>query len=171
MTPTSLRGRLLVAAPSLRDPNFARSVVYLLEHGPEGALGVIINRPSQIEVDEVLEEWALRAAPPAVVFRGGPVAEAGAIALQPGGDAVEIVDLHVPPDRTDAEVIRLFLGHSGWGPEQLDDEIDAGGWIPLAADAGDVFSAEPEELWERVLRRAGGHYAWLANAPPDLSMN
>src|SRR4051812_281631 len=130
MTDESLQGRLLVATPALGDPNFDRTVVLLLEHNLEGALGLVLNRPSDTEVGDPLPDWARVAAAPAVVFVGGPVQPGAAIGLarSPVEDAVEgwvplfdrlgTVDLSRPPDTLDVPVddVRVFVGYAGWGP-------------------------------------------------------
>ncbi|MBA3268375.1 MAG: YqgE/AlgH family protein [Acidimicrobiia bacterium] len=192
MTP-SVRGRLLVAAPSLQDPNFDRTVVLVLEHTDDGALGVVLNRPSEIDVSAALPGWGLLAAAPPVVFLGGPVAPTGAICLgrssaAGGGDGdgrsegdgwqplfagLGTVDLdHSPGDVAEVVVdVRVFVGHAGWGGGQLEAEIEVGAWFVLDARPDDVVSPRAVDLWERVLRRQGGALARVANFPPDPSMN
>jgi putative transcriptional regulator len=185
---------LLVATPELGDPNFDRSVVLLLEHTPEGAVGVVLNRPSGTPLTEAGTDWGgwdAFAAPPDVVFVGGPVARTAVIAvartIPPGGsgvspedvktdgfqpvlgDYVGIVDLALEPQGVDA--VRLFAGYAGWGGGQLEAEIAAGGWFVLDALPSDPLSAEPEALWREVLRRQGGRLALFADCPSDPSMN
>lgn len=168
-----LRGSLLVASPVLEDPNFARTVVLLLDHGPTGALGVVLNRPTDVPVPPELPVTA----EPAVMFSGGPVATDAAIALGRGvaGDEAVVGDLGVlGPERIqggDAAIDRLYAGYAGWGAGQLEAELQAGGWIALPALLGDVLTDRPGELWRHVLRRQGGRLAWLSNAPDDLSWN
>lgn len=167
------KGRLLVAAPPLGDPNFDRSVVYVLEHNENGALGVVVNRVSTtIDID--VENWASLLASPAEVFSGGPVQPETLIAL--GRDrlgVVEPVDLECDPLLLDPApvAVRLFHGYAGWGAQQLDGELEAGVWIVASADADDVFTDDPDGLWGRVLARQPGRVAWLAAAPADLSLN
>ncbi len=171
----------------MADPNFDRTVLLVLEHSPEGALGVVLNRPSDLPVAEPLTTWAGIADAPAQVFVGGPVASESVIALVRGhpasgaeessawadvGSGLASIDLSRDPDDVGAiERLRVFAGHSGWAPGQLDGEIAAGGWMVLDADADDPFSADPEELWRTVLLRQGGRLAWFANAPDDPSNN
>ncbi len=180
----SHRGRLLVATPELGDPNFDRTVVLLLEHTPEGAVGVVLNRPSGTPLTEAGADWNgwdAFAAQPDVVFVGGPVARTAVIAVariadgkldgfQPVlGDLVGIVDLAVDP--VGVEAVRLFAGYAGWGGGQLEAELAAGGWFVLAARPSDPLSEDPEELWREVLRRQGGRLALFAACPPDPSLN
>jgi putative transcriptional regulator len=184
----TLKGRLLVATPNLGDPNFERTVVLLLEHGPDGALGVVLNRPSELDVAEPLPEWARAAAHPPVVFIGGPVAPSAAVCLarvgrhggadgwQPLlglGSGIGTLDLDSDPD--DAiprlEEIRVFAGYAGWGAGQLEDEIEEGGWFVVDAEPGDPLSPAPERLWATVLRRQKGTLALFAAYPADPSMN
>jgi putative transcriptional regulator len=184
-------GRLLVATPQLADPNFRRSVVLIVEHEPEGGtLGVVLNRPTQVPVDQILPPWSELVTGPSVVFQGGPVALDSALALAqvPGTDEplgwraldgtpavarVGLVDLDIPPEILAPEVARLrvFAGYAGWGTGQLQSEIDEGAWYVLPAESGDVFAEDPDELWPAVLRRQGGELAFVATYPEDPSLN
>jgi len=181
------KGRLLIATPPLADPNFDRSVVFMLEHHDEGAIGVVLNRPTIENLDEPLDRWSDLQSSPGSVFVGGPVETNALIALASVKSPVEdesehlspivgeiaSADLTADPALVAAEVhgVRIFRGYSGWGPGQLEDEIEAGAWLVLDAETGDVFSDEPDELWRNVLRRQPGRLAWLANAPDDLRSN
>jgi putative transcriptional regulator len=184
-TPT--RGRLLVATPPLVDENFDRTVVFVLEHHDEGTIGVVINRPSDEALEVPLDRWIDLQSAPSSVFTGGPVETSALIALaqtkapltddgewlSPIVGPIASADLTADPALVAAEVrgVRIFRGYAGWGPGQLDDEIDAGAWLVLDAEVEDVFSDEPHDLWRSVLRRQPGRLAWLANAPDDLSVN
>ena len=181
----STRNRLLVATPPLEDPNFDRTVVYMLEHSERGALGVVLNRPTAEHTIPGLEAWCDRSSEPAVVFSGGPVDEDALIGVaalvdgvpsdswSPISEAIGTVDLGVAPDSLGVPLahIRVFRGYSGWGSGQLEDELDQGAWMVLDAVPEDVFCREPEHLWRVVLRRQGGRLAWIADAPDDLSAN
>lgn len=179
---------MLVAAPSLRDPNFDRTVVLVVEHGEEGAMGVVLNRPSEAGVSEILPRWSHLAAKPSRVFVGGPVALNGVICLarsatgpqpEPGAGwrrlfhGLGTIDLEGDPDDAGPGVdeIRMFAGHAGWGPGQLEGEVEEGAWIVVDALADDPFAVEPDDLWPRVLRRQGGALARLANFPDDPTAN
>jgi putative transcriptional regulator len=180
-----LAGKLLVATPLLRDPNFHRTVVLLLDHGADGALGVVLNRPSDTSVDEPLPQWRVHAAEPAVVFVGGPVAPGSAICLaragaeeeregwQPLFDRLGTVDLGRSPVDLGLPIegMRVFSGYAGWGPSQLEGEIDAGAWFVLDAEPGDALSGDPRSLWRSVLRRQPGVLGAVANFPPELAAN
>jgi putative transcriptional regulator len=182
----SMTGQLLVATPSLKDPNFDRTVVLLVAHEPGGALGVVLNRATEVPVAEVLGPWAGLAGDPAVLFEGGPVQPESAICLarmrtpvqrvkgihQVSG-AVGTVDLSVDPDRLRESVtgIRVFAGYSGWSPGQLEREISGGSWFVLDALPGDAFMDRPDDLWPMVLRRQGGMMAAVAHFPPDVTLN
>ena len=165
----SLTGRLLVATPALRDPNFERTVVLMLAHSSEGALGVVINRPTATQASELIPGWGERAATPGVMFLGGPVGQNGVIGLHPGGT----VDLNVPPEDTvDApDTLRLFAGSAGWGAGQLEDELSEGAWWVFDAEPDDPFVPIPDELWSTVLRRQTGVTAWFALYPDDPMVN
>jgi len=182
-----LIGRLLVASPQLGDPNFERTVVLLLDHGPEGALGVVLNRPTGLPVDEILEAWRdeALAAPPGVVFRGGPVSPDAVIGLARTDaevdetrwrlvlEGVGTVDLAVAPPEQPMAVagVRMFAGYAGWSPDQLEAELGEGAWIIVDALVTDVFTTEAEDLWHDVLQRQGGKLALLAAYPPHPSVN
>ncbi len=181
------KGRLLVATPPLDDPNFDRSVIYVLEHHDDGAIGLILNRPTTSALDEPLDRWIDLQAAPSSVFTGGPVEPNAMIGLATAPsvdiDATEHLtqisgiiasaDLSADPALVAANVdlVRVFRGYAGWGSGQLESEIEAGAWIVLDAEIDDVFSDRPEDLWYTVLRRQPGRLAWLALAPDDLSFN
>ncbi len=177
-------GRLLVATPPLDDPNFDRTVVYMLDHRATGAVGVVLNHPTDEGEIDGLEAWTGWMSPPAVVFSGGPVETDALIALSIGSGRVDgawgelirdigTVDLALSPEEVahSFDQLRIYRGYAGWGPGQLDAEIDMGAWMVFEAEAGDVFTLDPDELWRVVLRRQGGRTAWIANAPDDLSAN
>lgn len=185
----SLKGRLLVATPELGDPNFFRTVVLMLEHTPDGAVGVVLNRPTETGLGEAAadwEGWDELAAPPAVVFVGGPVSQTAVICVasrvtgaeppdedaegfQPVVGALGVADLRRPPGAVEAA--RIFAGYSGWGGGQLEGELAAGAWWVLDAVPDDALGAEPDELWAQVLRRQGGRLALFAACPPDPTLN
>jgi putative transcriptional regulator len=179
-------GSLLVATPMLVDPNFAHTVVLLLDHDEDGALGVVLNRPSPVPVGEVLPGWDEVLAGPGVIFQGGPVATDSALAvagLTPGSedpvgfrrlfDATGIVDLDAPSEILAPALnrMRVFAGYAGWGAEQLAAEIEEGSWYVLPAEPADLFGPQPQELWSRVLRRQPGELAWVSTRPLDPGMN
>jgi putative transcriptional regulator len=183
----SMTGQLLVATPTLKDPNFDRTVVLLVAHEPGGALGVVLNRATEVPVSDVLGTWGEMAGDPAVLFEGGPVQPESAICLarmRPGtkrrvtgfhqvAGAVGTVDLSADPDRLRDSVagIRVFAGYSGWSPGQLEEEVAAGSWFVFDALPGDPFVSRPDDLWPMVLRRQGHILAAVAHFPPDVSLN
>lgn len=178
-------GQLLVAAPALADPNFRRAVLLLLSHGPEGALGVILNRASDAPVESLLSEWTDVVPAPVTIFEGGPVQPDSAICLaraRPGCDPpgwsrvlgrLGTVDVTVDPPLLlpELELMRVFAGYAGWAPGQLESEIDRGGWLVLDLLPSDPFAAAPETLWRAVLRRQPGLLAAVATFPADPSLN
>ncbi|MFM7271941.1 MAG: YqgE/AlgH family protein [Actinomycetes bacterium] len=187
MPGTSLTGRLIVATPELEDPNFRRTVVLLLEHGPEGAIGVVLDRPLELPVAEALPTWSGYAVAPPVLFSGGPVEADAAIALgrlrhpcvdpAPFGRAVSddlvTIDLDAAPASAEGVLValRVYAGYAGWGPGQLDAEVATGSWFVLDADPGDLWSDRPEALWRSVLRRQPGAVAMFAGFPEDPTHN
>jgi len=182
--PETLRGRLLVATPPLVDPNFDRSVVLMLEHGEEGALGIILNRPTEATLSAVLPDWQSHASAPGVVFSGGPVAPEAVIALARGGagtdegwvpvlDDVGSVDVGQEPADLGfpIDALRVFVGYAGWGPGQLEGELEEQAWFVVPTLPSDPFSGQPENLWRDVLRRQRGRVAMFAHYPPDPTTN
>ena len=163
-----LTGRLLVALPTLIDPNFHRSVVHVLEHDDSsGALGVIVNRPSWLEVSEHLPDLSEAVVPPAVVFIGGPVQREIALTLVRNQHGSPI--LIEEPETT--RPCRVFSGYAGWGVGQLEAEIAEGSWYVAEAEPDDVFHPNPETLWSDVWRRQSGRLRMLATFPADLRAN
>ncbi len=185
----SLRGKLLVATPDLEDPSFFRTVVLVLEHGVDGALGVVLNRPTATEVDDVLPVWAPLVGGPGVVFVGGPVQPDAAIGLarvegarsdaeEPVGFAALYDDLGtVDLERDPSEIVpalraaRVFAGHAGWGPGQLDGEVAVHGWFVVERATDDLWRTEPESLWRSVLKRQPGRVGMFAGFPADPALN
>ena len=180
----STRGRLLVAAPPLTDPNFDRTVVFMLDHNEGGALGLVINRPSG-DLDIEIDAWMHLLSPTGQFFSGGPVDSNALIGLglvpttTPDGQVIESVECIEPVDldedpttmSTPPTKVRIFHGYAGWGPQQLDGELEMGAWIVLSAQASDVFTNDPDDLWRAVLARQRGEVAWLADCPADPDLN
>lgn len=181
----SLTGKLLVATPVIGDGAFERSVVLLLEHSDEGAFGLVLNQPTELDLLDPLPQWYSFAAHPSVVFVGGPVEQERAIALARADSALAVdgwspivgrigtLDLTLGPDDVGAglEEIRVFAGYAGWQAGQLEGEIGVGAWFVVDPWAEDLLCDEPEALWARVLRRQGGTVAYFASYPADPSAN
>ncbi|WP_328996358.1 YqgE/AlgH family protein [Kribbella sp. NBC_01245] len=185
MTATTLTGSLLVATPILDEPPFRRAVILLLDHDDDGALGVVVNRAADLEVDRVLADWSDSVSEPGVLFMGGPVGTDSALAVaeitdqsDPPGwrecfGRIGLLDLDAPPALLAGAIrrMRIFAGYSGWGSGQLEDEITEGAWYVVPSEPDDVFSLAPETLWRRVLRRQRDEMALLATYPDDPSHN
>jgi putative transcriptional regulator len=179
----TLRGRLLVAAPSLLDPNFRRAVVLVTEHSEGGAMGLVLSRPSEAPVAEAVPQLEELVDDEAVVHVGGPVEPAAVVVLAEFDDPEESAamvfgDIGFLPADCDPALVagatrrtRVFAGYCGWAPGQLEGELEEDAWFVEPSEEDDVFSDEPEGLWSAVLRRKGGQYAVLALMPPDPSMN
>jgi putative transcriptional regulator len=185
MPSRSHAGKLLVATPVIGDPNFERTVVLLLEHGDEGAFGLVLNRPTELDLLDPLPQWYSFAAAPCVVFVGGPVEQERAIALaraDRGGSVtgwhrvlgpVGTLDLNRRPDEIGPGLgeIRVFAGYAGWGADQLESEIDSGAWFVVDALPEDILCQDPTVLWSQVLRRQSGTMAMFALYPSDPALN
>jgi putative transcriptional regulator len=179
----SARGQLLIAGPTLQDPNFWRTVVLVVEHTEDGALGLVLNRPSQSKVGEAVPALVALTDPDDEVLIGGPVNRSAVIVLADfedrdsaaliAFDNVGVLSSDAAGDLERARVrqARVFAGHSGWGPGQLEGELGRGDWILEPATHGDAFTQTPEQLWQAVLERKGGSYALVARMPEDPSLN
>ncbi|HCT75139.1 MAG TPA: hypothetical protein DGG94_09930 [Micromonosporaceae bacterium] len=182
----SYTGSLLVAMPTLRDPHFERTVVFLLAHEADGALGVVLNRPTGVSVSEVLPGWESLVSGPQVLFEGGPVGADSAICVARARAGVAgflgfsrvvgqigTIDLSREPGKVQErlEYVRVYHGYAGWAAGQLEEEIDIGSWFVFSALPTDPFLTQPEDLWQLVLRRQGGITAAVAHYPPDVHLN
>jgi len=184
---TSLtKGIFLVAAPSLRDPNFRQSVVLLCEHGPEGALGVVVNRPTAMSISEALPQVPILEGSGHVLYAGGPVQTNQVMLLYRGdqlpenshhvfdgvclGGDMGMVERILTAAGT-TESFRAYLGYSGWGPGQLESEMKTGSWITLPADPALLFEKDPGLVWGEILRSLGDEYRPYADMPFDPSYN
>jgi putative transcriptional regulator len=176
----SLRGSLLIAGPQLLDPNFRRTVVLIADHAEEGAMGVILNRPSGMNVADAAPDLEPLVGPEMPIYAGGPVQPTSGVVLAEVVEADEPIfeDVVLVPGLDElADVIdgagrvRVFAGYAGWGPGQLDEEVARDDWIIAPAQASDVFTEDPDGLWGAVLARKGGQFALVARMPDDPSLN
>jgi putative transcriptional regulator len=183
MAEGSLKGHVLIAAPGLIDPNFRRAVVLILEHTPDGAVGLVLNRPSELAAGEAVPDLEPLVDVGDPVYVGGPVQPQAVIALAEYTDGVlgdrsvvgPIAPLEVDGELSDmvdrVSRVRVFAGYAGWGEGQLDDELEEDAWFTAPALPGDVFGEDHATLWNRVLRRMGGRYRLIATMPDDPAMN
>jgi putative transcriptional regulator len=182
VTMDALGGSLLVANASLFDPNFRRTVVLVGHHDEDGAVGVVLNHVTDVAVDEAVPPLAELVAPGDPLFVGGPVQPEAAVVVAEFEDraAAGIIafgSVGFLPEATNADDLpgirraRVFAGYSGWGPGQLEDEVEGASWIVAPATTDDVFHAEPEQLWADVLKRLGPRYDLLRTMPADPSLN
>jgi putative transcriptional regulator len=179
----NLRGQLLVASPTLLDPNFLRTVVLVTEHNDDGAMGVVLNRPSTATVDEAAPELETLVAAEDDVFVGGPVQQTAIVVIAqfsdpdaasvPIFDGVGFVAAGSDPAELEASAsrARVFAGFAGWSPGQLESELERDDWFLEQARPADVFTDDPDSLWSEVLDRKGGEYALVARMPLDPTLN
>ena len=172
----SLRGKLLIASPQLVD-YFRRTVVLIIEHSEEGAMGIVLNRRTEAEVREVVPSLATMADEDDVIHAGGPVEPDTVIALGDFEDpdeagarvtgSIGVLD----PDRPEPALrrLRVFAGYAGWAPGQLDAEMEQDAWIVTSAEPDDPFA--PEDLWAQVLQRKGGEFVLMTTMPLDPRLN
>jgi len=186
-------GTLLVSSVELVEPTFRRTVIYLLEHSDSGSLGVVLNRPSDTAVHDLLAAWAPHAVSPKALFVGGPVrrnsalclatlragvaadtrALDGVVGLRRVQGRVVMVDLDAEPDTVVPYLdgVRVFVGYAGWSAGQLGGEVGRGDWFTLPALPSDVLTPGRVDLWGRVLRRQPMPVALLATHPLELERN
>jgi putative transcriptional regulator len=173
----SLRGRLLIASPVLVDPNFHRTVVLIAEHTEDGAMGLVLNRPAETLVADAVPDLTELADSGAPVYVGGPVA-ADAVIVLAEFDEPSLAGVLLDDDSEDIDAVaggvrraRVFAGHAGWGPGQLEVELEEDSWIIEPPRREEIFSEDTDALWATVLRRKGREYALLSTMPPDPSVN
>ena len=178
----SAQGRLLLAGADLFDPNFRQTVVLVAHHDDDGAMGVILNRPAPVRVLEAIPDLEGVVATDEHLFLGGPVQPNGALVLAelPESDAAGrrvVGSIGVITDIDDLRAVsgasraRVYAGYAGWGPGQLEAELEQSGWLVEDAAPDDLFSPEPERLWRTLLERKGGDYRLIATMPFDPSTN
>jgi putative transcriptional regulator len=178
------KGRLLVSEPFLPDPNFERTVVLLCEHNEEGSFGFVLNKPSILKVNEVMEDISVL---DNLVYIGGPVQQDTLHFVHRNAvleNAVEIVNqlywggafeslmLLCETRQIAAKDIRFFLGYSGWGPGQLNSELDQDSWIVCDYVTDQLlFDTGPEVMWRKALENMGGRFSVYSNYPVDPRLN
>lgn len=178
------KGILLVSEPFLPDPNFKRSVVLLTEHDDEGSIGFVLNRPTELTVNDVLEDFPIFNGP---LHIGGPVEQntlhfihmahlniPESKEVLPGicwGGDFEMVREMIKHGQIREDELRFFIGYSGWSVEQIKEEIDGHAWILAKADSATVLMAESDQLWREVLIAMGNEYKLMANYPEDPRLN
>ncbi len=179
----SLRGKLLVASPALVDPNFARTVIFITEHNEEGAMGIVLNRPAQASVSDVVPELANVADADAPVYVGGPVQPQALVVLAEFADPdaaawIVVADVGFVSAETDIDELeravrrgRVYAGYSGWGAGQLEAELEIDSWIVEPPLPAELFPDDPGALWHDVLERKGGQYTLIARMPENPSLN
>lgn len=175
--PDSVAGKLLIATPTLIDPNFYRTVILMLQDDEDGTVGVVLNRPSEEAVEDHLPEWADRTKAPHTIHYGGPVEPEVAIGLSntsegmpTGVPGLKLVDLSNPPVSEEGPSVRIYSGYAGWGAGQLEAELSMGSWYVVQASPDDPFD-EPEGQWRRVLRRQPNFLSLVSTFPDDVRLN
>jgi putative transcriptional regulator len=174
----SLAGSLLLAHPVLRDPNFRRTAVLMSTHGPEGAMGVVLNRPLGKRLGELKGDFALGPLASIPIFTGGPVQTEQLIlaAWQAREDAFQL-HFGIDPDKAvqmlaeESTRLRAYLGYSGWSAGQLENELQCGTWI-VANPPADLFERPMQEaLWRSLLADEGDEWRLMVDEPEDPGKN
>ncbi len=176
------KGRFLVAERDLHDPNFSETVVLLAEYGDDGAMGVIVNWPTAAPAAELIPQIDGIAERADTIFVGGPVSRQVMLMLVrsehelPQAERV-FADIHLSTSRDLLQRVvsreiqvgdfRLYSGYAGWSPGQLDLELEAGGWRVLPGDAELVFAADPDRVWQELMRR--GEVRWTSRSPGPVA--
>lgn len=179
------KGKILISEPFLIDPNFKRSIVLLCEHNEDGSVGFILNKPTQVKLNQVMEEDFPEFDAP--VYFGGPVqintlqfihklgdTLEGSTEIGDGlywGGSFEILKLLIESKQVKSSDFRFFIGYSGWSVGQLEDEMKINSWIVTSTESENLFSDEPDKLWGEILKKMGKKFAILASFPEDPSVN
>ncbi len=181
-------GTLLCAWPDLQDPNFMHGVIVICEHSRHGAFGLVLNDPLDVGTETLLVNHKLLGQVEFPIYRGGPVEVGGlqflhavpehipgghciADGLWIGGDFDALARYVSANPEVAAGNVRLFVGYSGWGAGQLEQELQTGSWVPAAASVDEVFHPEPSTAWRRILQSLGAIGRELAEQPPDPRWN
>lgn len=176
------KGVFLVASPNLTDPNFRQTVVLICEYGPEGTLGVIVNRPTEFLLSEALSKLPLLKGTSYVLFLGGPVQPNGILMLfrvgQKPADTRQVVEgvylggnmdtlerIITQPKPT--ETFRAYAGYAGWAPGQLEFEMSMGSWATVQADSSSIFDKDPASLWSDMLNTLSAPRVIRSSQLPD----
>ena len=177
----SLKGKLLVSSPSLVDPNFRKTVVLIAHHDDEGALGLVLSRPSDVPASEAIPSLGGLPGAESPVFVGGPVQPQAFMALAeftdlddaaaPIFDHVGFMSADAEPETLSIRRVRLFAGYAGWGAGQLEAELAEPAWIVVPAESDDPFVDDPDELWRDAVKRGGGSLSLMKNMPFDPHLN
>ncbi len=177
-------GRILISEPFLNDPNFKRTIILLAEHGEDGSVGFILNKPTGYNIHEVIEDFPRFDAP---IYYGGPVQLNtlqfiykgeeiidGSVEIIPGvywGGSFDLLKAVISSGSVSADDFRFFLGYSGWSEGQIDEEIELNSWIIAETNAEDIFSKDADNLWRDILKSMGKKFAILASFPENPSVN
>ena len=177
----TLQGQLLVSSPSLHDPNFRKTVVLVAHHDEDGAMGLVLTRPSDVAAVEAVPSLDGLPGATGLIFVGGPVQPEAFMVLAefddvdnaaaPIFDRVGFMPADAEPDELSISRMRLFAGYAGWGAGQLEAELEEPAWIVVAAEPDDAFADDPEELWRVVVLRKGGPFSIMENMPFDPELN
>jgi putative transcriptional regulator len=177
----SLQGKLIVSSPALIDPNFRKTVVLIAHHDEDGAMGLVLSRPSDVAAVEAVPLLTGLPGAGGPVFVGGPVQPEAFMVLAefedvdkaaaPIMDRLGFMPADAEPDELEILRLRLFAGYSGWSGGQLEAELEEGSWIVVDAIADDAFADDPDELWRGVLHRKGHGFELMENMPYDPGLN
>jgi putative transcriptional regulator len=178
------KGKILISEPFLNDPNFKRTIILLSEHGGEGSVGFVLNRPTEYKLNQVVEDFPEFNS---VVYYGGPVqlntlqfiyrgenVVEGSLEIMPGlywGGSFDILRTLIEANAVQPEDFRFFIGYSGWDEGQIEDELELKSWIVADSSIENIFSDEPDKLWRETLKGMGKKFAILASFPDNPSVN
>lgn len=176
-------GQVLIAEPFLADPNFARAVILICEHGEEGSVGFTLNRPTDLTLGDLLPELYT---PNLYINQGGPVQldtlhmlhkrseDFGGNEIVPGvfwGGSYEMLQNHLQADPRNTDNVKLFVGYCGWSPGQLEKELEEGSWMVVDLRPELIFNTDPEQVWRKAISHLGREFSYLANMPLNPQLN
>ncbi len=178
------RGKLLISEPFMNDPNFKRTVILLCEHNDEGSVGFVLNRKTELTLTEAMPDITNLNAP---LYYGGPVEPNTLHYIHNLGDTIpesvqigdnlfwggdfQTLKVLIDNETVQSANIRFFLGYSGWGPEQIIEELNQQSWFVVDGRAADVFCDDEKQLWNQILEELGGEYKQISNYPENPNWN
>jgi len=178
------KGKILLSEPFMLDPNFKRTVILLCEHNEEGSFGFVLNRKTKLFLKDAIPELKSADLP---LYYGGPVEPGTLHYLHTLGDQVpdsqeiadgvfwggdfEVMLMLVQGNQLKEDQVKFFVGYSGWGPEQIKEELQEDSWFVTQGRADDIFNDDETKLWSGILKELGGDYKSVANYPEDPNLN
>lgn len=178
------KGKILLSEPFMLDPNFKRTVVFICAHDEEGTIGFVLNRKAKVTIPDLFPEFEYLKVN---LYHGGPVEPNTVHYLHKLGDIIpdselvgdgiywsgsfEVLKILMAEKKVSPDDIRFFIGYSGWGAGQIEDELKENAWFVTSAQSTDIFGDKPDKLWNDILKDMGGDYKQISNYPENPKWN